>query len=404
MGADCFRSSWQSNMAKLGLAWLLASTAFGNAVPSPDTTLKKAAEGLGLYVGSAMNYNKAKNGPKNEADLWKSVFNQNFDSMTAENACKAQQMITGPDVDSSNINLAKCQSMKQSADQQGDVFRGHTLFWPSYDKYPDYISDNSPEWLENWMTSYISYVVEEIGDIYCWDVVNEAISNQNDEGIKDTEWSQIPNFLCKAFTAAKTTNPNILMFYNDYQHESMTYQGPYQNSRYDIKSDQVFELVSNLTAENCGIDGVGFQSHFDINISDDDLDGIRANIRRYADIGILVHMTEIDVRCCRAGCTCPVSGDEPWTQEMVVRQAEIYRSLAKICIEEPNCVSWTVWTLTDNTDFSFLKEPFQKPALWDDDFLPKLAFDYVIDEMVNADRGSEAVRKRLAWAEEHGRI
>ena len=55
------------------------------------------------------------------------------------------------------------------------------------------------------MVSYIGYVVSEIGSVYAWDVVNEAVDNQNDVFIKPTEWAEIPDFLCKAFAAAKST-------------------------------------------------------------------------------------------------------------------------------------------------------------------------------------------------------
>jgi len=66
------------------------------------------------------------------------------------------------------------------------------------------------------MLSYIAGTVKAIGDYpIAWDVVNEAI----DDGggyIRDSPWSKIPDFICKAFKATRTANPNIGRFYNDY--------------------------------------------------------------------------------------------------------------------------------------------------------------------------------------------
>lgn len=80
-------------------------------------------------------------------------------------------------------------------------------------------------------------------------------------------------------------------FYNDYNHESMT------NSRMKAKSDGVYNLVKDLKERDCGITGVGFQTHISVGTTDDDLEGIRQNIKRYNDLGLTVHFTEVDIKC-----------------------------------------------------------------------------------------------------------
>jgi len=124
-----------------------------------------------------------------------------------------------------------------------------------------------------------------------WDVVNEAIDDSPDPKkiVKESPWTKVDDYVCKAFKAARAADPTIQLFYNDYKHASMT--GPTK-----VKSDKVFNYIKELKARGCPIDGVGFQSHFDLSFGDD-FEGLRANMKRYAEIGVKVHITEMDVSC-----------------------------------------------------------------------------------------------------------
>merc|ERR1712071_661188 len=97
-----------------------------------DTTLREAASGLDIHIGTAMNYNKGKNLDAETKQTYESTDYKNFDSMTAENQCKASAMVSGPKIPD-DVNLKKCKQMRDWANDQDMVFRGHTLFWPSYD-------------------------------------------------------------------------------------------------------------------------------------------------------------------------------------------------------------------------------------------------------------------------------
>ena len=102
------------------------------------------------------------------------------------------------------------------------------------------------------MIDYITSTITTIGDYpFAWDVVNESIDNNSSKYIKESPWSIIDDYVCKAFKAAKAANPKIKMYYNDYKHESNV-------GRYASKSDRVYKLVKDLKDRNCGIDGVGF--------------------------------------------------------------------------------------------------------------------------------------------------
>jgi endo-1,4-beta-xylanase len=173
------------------------------------------------------------------------------------------------------------------------AMRAHNLIWGSPGTHnPVFIrNEKNADVLEKYMTKYITETVKAIGDYpIAWDVVNEAIDDASWKYIKESPWSIIPDYICKAFKAAKAANPNIKMFYNDYNIHSMT--GAEQS-----KSDRVYKLVKDLHDRKCGIDGVGFQTHIDITIPDSDYDGIKQNLKRYKNLGLDVHFTEVDVRC-----------------------------------------------------------------------------------------------------------
>lgn len=140
------------------------------------------------------------------------------------------------------------------------------------------------------MNEYIETVMSKVTYPFAWDVINEAINDSPNYVMKVSPWSIVDDYICKAFKAARKANPNAQLFYNDYKHASMT--GIYKD-----KSDKVFNLVKDLKDRGCPIDGVGFQSHVDITYTGENFVSIRQNIRRYADIGIKVHFTEVDVRC-----------------------------------------------------------------------------------------------------------
>ena len=80
------------------------------------------------------------------------------------------------------------------------------------------------------------------------------------------------------------------MFYNDYGH------GP-DAKWMKKKGDKVYELVKYLVENSCKIHGIAFQLHVDLNFDDELIEGVRANIKRYAELPLFVHITDLDVRC-----------------------------------------------------------------------------------------------------------
>jgi len=67
--------------------------------------------------------------------------------------------------------------------------------------------------------------VKHVGNYtLAWDVVNEAIDDSHDPTkiVKESPWSAVDDYVCKAFKAARAADPSVQLFYNDYKHASMT--------------------------------------------------------------------------------------------------------------------------------------------------------------------------------------
>ena len=119
------------------------------------------------------------------------------------------------------------------------------------------------------MVDYIHKVVSHVGErAFAWDVVNEAVSDDPKVLIKESPWSIIDDFLCKAYKAAHEANPKALLFYNDYSIASSTGWS-------QTKSDKVYNLVKDLRARGCPVHGVGIQAHLTIQYSEEMVAGVR---------------------------------------------------------------------------------------------------------------------------------
>jgi endo-1,4-beta-xylanase len=83
---------------------------------------------------------------------------------------------------------------------------------------------------------------------------------------------------------ARAADPDVLLFYNEVGIERV---GP--------KSDFTYEKIRDLLAKGVPIDGIGFQSHISIHCYPAE-SNLRANIRRFADLGLKVNISELDAR------------------------------------------------------------------------------------------------------------
>lgn len=186
------------------------------------------------------------------------------------------------------MNFKQCDDEVQYATENQMAFRYHTML-PLRNNLPEFI--HSKEDADKWLKAYIPAIVKRYKDkAFSFDVVGELIDGKEWRPSAFSDYELI----CNAFKYARdAAGAHTGLFYNDFGHSSMA-DGFYQKE----KADVVFELVKKLRNDKCGIDGVGFSSHWVLDDENDHvLQGVAQNIKRYEDIGVKVHFTEVDVSC-----------------------------------------------------------------------------------------------------------
>ncbi len=199
------------------------------------------------------------------------------------------------------------------------------------------------------------------GRIAMWDVVNEAIDGGRH---RNTIWQQWigDDWIDLAFQFAHEADPEALLFYNDYGAEGK-----------NLKSNTIYDMVSSMVERGVPINGVGLQMHLNVGAtapggSLQPVD-LAANIQRLGELGLEVHITEMDVG---------YQGET--TDAILQQQAADYRRVMSVCLEEKACKAFVVWGVSgryswkrnDNT-------PNVEPLLFNQDFEPQPAYDALRD-------------------------
>ena len=253
------------------------------------TTLREAGLAKGVLMGSEFNLNH-----KDDA-TYEDIFGAEYAIGTAENACKWGAIRPSQD----EYNLQPCIDHFKFALENTQEFRGHNLCWGQWNpKWLDDFSGSSEE-LDSILKDHITTVMQGVrkgadnAKILAWDVVNEAISDDSNEMFKSNAWyPKIPDYVERAFKYARQADPDALLFYNDY---NIVWDGK--------KTDHIVDMIKDFQEKKVPIDGIGMQFHVD---ADANLDRqkIASVIKRFGDLGLQVHITELDAKCSK--CT---SGD-----------------------------------------------------------------------------------------------
>ncbi|KAF8600924.1 endo-1,4-beta-xylanase A precursor [Ceratobasidium sp. AG-I] len=247
------------------------------------------------------------------------------------------------------------------AENHSQIARGHTLVWHS--QLPSWVSsggfDNAT--LISIMENHIANVAGHYkGQVYSWDVVNEPF---NEDGTWRTSvfYNTIgPSYVAIALRAARAADPTAKLYLNDYNTD---WTGS--------KSDAMYALAQSLIAQGVPLDGIGFQAHLIVNSFSRTF---QANYQRFADLGLDVAITELDIRMTL-----------PTTDALLASQAENYKYVVNACLAVSRCVGITVWDTSD--DYSWIPSVFPTQGaalLFDANKKPKPAYYSVADALAAA--------------------
>jgi endo-1,4-beta-xylanase len=280
-----------------GMALVFTGTA------SAGTTLGASAAEKGRYYGAAVGTYKFGD------STYMSVLNREFNSLVAENEMKWDA--TEPQRGSFNYGAGD--RIVSHARANGMSVRGHALLWHA--QQPGWAQGLSGSDLRNAAINHVTQVATHFrGQIYAWDVVNEAFADGGSGGRRDSNLQRTGNdWIEAAFRAARNADPGAKLCYNDYNTDGV-----------NAKSTGIYNMVRDFKSRGVPIDCVGFQSHLGTSIAGD----YQANLQRFADLGVDVQITELDVT--QGG-----------------NQANIYATVTRACLAVSRCTGITVWGVRD---------------------------------------------------------
>jgi len=262
-------------------------------------TLRTLAEKNGLYYGAAVGKAFWKD------EEYRKLLARECNILVAENCMKWKW--TQPERDT--FTFEEGDDLVAFAQEHGMKMRGHCGLW----------HQAVPEWLENAppdrdtmlaiMEKHISTVFGRYrGKVAAWDVVNEAIDDEDSVFLRKTLWLERvgEDYLDSAFHLAHRAAPDAKLYYNDYSAEGM-----------NAKSGKVYEMVKGMLERGVPVHGVGLQCHFDCrkNLTAE----MAQNIARLHALGLEVSITELDFRM-----------ELPSDSVKVAEQAQRYREMISL--------------------------------------------------------------------------
>jgi len=299
-----------------------------------------------------------------------SLIEREFNSITCENAMKPQPTEPQKGV----YNWEDADKIADFCREHGLKLRGHCLMWHSQigqwmyqDKDGNLVSK---EVLYANMKSHINAVVSRYKDIvYCWDVVNEAMADeQRWPGASPYRQSPLfqiagDEFIAKAFEYAREADPNALLFYNDY------------NDADPQKSVRIYNMVKKMKDAGVPIDGIGMQGHYNVyGPSEQDIDKA---IELYKTVVDHIHVTELDIRVnedmggalrFNQGAAQVADWEKTLQADQYARVFKVFRKHADVI----DCV--TFWNVSDKDSWLGTNN---YPLLFDADLHTKSSYNVV---------------------------
>ncbi|WSS24439.1 endo-1,4-beta-xylanase [Streptomyces sp. NBC_01190] len=307
------------------------------------STLGASAAAGGRYFGTAVAANHL-----GEAS-YAATLDAEFNAVTPENEMKWDAV----EASRNTFTFSAADQIVGHAQSKGMKIRGHTLVW--YSQLPSWVSSLNATDLKSAMDNHITQVMRHYkGEIYAWDVANEAFQDGGSGARRSSPFQDKlgDGYMEEAFRTARAADPDAKLCYNDYNIDGV-----------NAKSNAVYAMVKDFKARGVPIDCVGLQGHFN---SQSPVPGdYQQNLQRFADLGVDVQITELDV----AG-----SG---------TAQANSYSTVVNACLAVSRCTGMTVWGITDKYSW----RSGDTPLLFDGNYAKKAAYTAVLTALGGSDSG-----------------
>ncbi|MGY2134707.1 endo-1,4-beta-xylanase [Hymenobacter sp. HD11105] len=255
----------------------VASVSLG-FIQKSEPTLKDAFK-QDFHVGAALNY-KQVNGQDTKAIA---LIKQQFNTISPENLLKWEAVHPQPD----KYNFKPADDYVKFGQDNKMFIVGHTLMW--HQQTPKWVFEDASgkpatrEVVLKRLEDHINTVVGRYkGKIGGWDVVNEAIDDQQGD-LRKTKWLEIlgEDFAAKAFEYAHKADPKAELYYNDYS----LYRPE--------KRAGTIKLVKSLQAKGIKVAAIGMQGHY--GLTKPSLEQVEESIVAFSKLGVKVNFTELDI-------------------------------------------------------------------------------------------------------------
>lgn len=254
----------------------------------------------------------------------------------------------------------------QRAQKDGQIARAQQLVWGnSYDVPREHWlrqQRHTREQLIDIMKTHIRTVMhdKQLAAVKQWVVVNEGSDPScfwfNEIG---------PDFVEIAFQTAREADSQAELIYNDggFEYDELPY------------ARRVFELAQGLKKQGL-VDSIGMQMHFLGGSENPDPDlplpqlkqAISSQMKRYADLGLAIHVTELDVDLSR------IQGS---AEERIGKASGIYAMVAETCLEIAACKGITLWGI--NASDSWILDLGGTPSLLFDGNQPQPPYQAMLE-------------------------
>jgi endo-1,4-beta-xylanase len=316
------------------------------ALQTTSTSLRTLGQKRGISIGAAVDFIPL------QADAnYRAILTREFDMMVPENAWKFDHVHPTR----GRYDFKEVDALMAFAKEHNLKMRGHPLAWhhllPQWVLKGDFTRD---QWIEILRDHIQTLVGRYQGQVYIWDVVNEAINR--DGSLRDTLWLRHigPEYIDLAYRWTHEADPKALLFYCDYATEEL-----------GQKSDAVYDLVRGMLQRGVPLNGVGFQAHLGLSYAPK-LDSLAKNFQRFGELGLEVQFTELDVKV--------QDGVGSWDSRLK-DQAKVYAGLLKTCLEAKSCTAFTTWGFIDRyTWIGDLTGLGEAPLIFDKSYRPKPAY------------------------------
>lgn len=332
----------------------------------------------GLLSGTAASIEHLRNNA--DGGQFNTILKKNYQIVEPENDLKPEKLWRGEnnyDWADSDWLLGATLGSTGWAQQNHIQIRGHVLVWATDERTPQWLlqreSSISADQAKSLMRTYIHAVVGRYrGKIPWWDVVNEAIDDQQNNGrpfnMRNSFWFRKlgQDFIKYAFIFAHEADPQAQLYYNDYNAEDM-----------GSKSNNVYDLVRWTRNQGATIHGVGMQWHIGVWANIQPGDQYYQNAQRLVNSNFDFMVTELDV-------AIAMNGNNPRDPNDLQKQAQIYRSLVKYALHfGSRCRALITWGFTDRYSwigsFSNYRDGAALPFDWN--YQPKPAYWQMQEEL-----------------------